>query len=126
MFKKAIYELNNIYLGKFLKSQILENKLKYIIRVIFNFFYRRKLIALRTSTGMWGLAYALKNIRNISSIYLIGIGFNPDSGHFYDNRFKYGNGHIESDKYFIKDVLRKWRKVNIEVTDPESKKILWL
>ncbi|WP_412725929.1 hypothetical protein [Arcobacter sp. 15-2] len=77
------------------------------------------------STGMLSLAIMLEQYKNIKmDIYLLGIGIDPNSGHFYDKNIIMSDYHLEKDKEFIKNVVKFNNLINVYATDPLLKKYI--
>jgi len=70
------------------------------------------------STGMLALALVLEEYKNEEVIiYMLGIGIDPNSGHFYDQNKIISDYHLEKDKEFIKNVVKSNNNAKIYATD---------
>jgi hypothetical protein len=88
------------YLGKIPIDINFFSFIKYLL-------IRQSIKELHLSTGMMSLVIAISEIEKIDKIYLVGIGFEPNSGHFYVRNEIYGSGHIIQDKFFFDHMKKK-------------------
>ncbi len=61
---------------------------------------------LKPSSGLLAAWYAISRFPQFKKIYLIGIGLDPDSGHFYDGQSRpYGEWHIKADRILYNSLI---------------------
>lgn len=85
---------------------LFKNKnLKKIKKNLGGFFSKHELPGLKPSTGMLSLLLAIRENGAEHSYYLVGVGVDPNSNHFYSST-RYGDKHIDADTMIL-DELRK-------------------
>lgn len=71
------------------------------------------------STGILALSIILEEFKSEKvEIYLLGIGIDPTSGHFYDKKQIISDYHLEKDKEFLKNVVKSNNNAKLYATDP--------
>lgn len=91
--------------------------LRYRLRSLFSQARKAKPKVLHLSTGVLSLALAMRAYPNVKNFYLAGIGLSS-GGHFYDNSVLYPNSHNDSDKLFLRAVVRNMPHINLRTDDP--------
>lgn len=92
---------------------------------VFYFIKRRQIRAIKVSTGIFGLCMAISQLPSMpKNIWLIGIGLEPGSGHFYEKTKIYPPNHIAADKLVISLILAKHIDTRIRSTDAELNKYI--
>lgn len=93
LLKKIIYDDSIVGIVDFINCVLTGNKPK----------------ELKISTGIFSLVLALSRSTSPADIYVIGIGLEKGSKHFYDQSKVYDprNKHIDCDKFFLQNINKK-------------------
>lgn len=106
LFKKAVGIKNIIFwLARTRSIKVIRKNISSIIE-------KRELTNLKPSTGMVSLLIALDENCKSDNFYIIGVGMDGSSAHFYSSD-KYGDKHVHADKMLLKSLLAKGWKITL-------------
>ncbi len=116
-FSKIKSEMSSINVITLLLQKAKSHGVWFVIKELLNLIAKRKWTLYKTSTGIFGVIYAIKRFQDIKEVYAIGIGLNPSEGHFYSSDKQYGSGHIMSDSFFINSFVKHYPKHRLYLMD---------